>query len=315
MRAIAVVAVTFDSAAHVEPFFASLAPALSGRPARVVVIDNASADDTVAQVTRCAPDASIFVNPCNRGYGAALNQGLAATGEELVVLANPDLTFAPGALDTLARWLESAPEHALAGPRGAARGFPSVGLEACELFLGHRLWPANPLHAGFFRPDLDRAGARPADCDWLVGACVVARRRALEEIGGFDPGYPLYFEETDLAWRLRARGWRAACVPEAVVHHAGGGSSQADAHALEDVYRASQRRFFTRCFGAPAADLLVAVQLAGHAFRLSWWGARALAHPGSRRRLAAPREAARRALAWIVSSRKNEKGRLSRGAP
>ena len=289
----AVILVTFDSGGHVAACLASLGSAA----AQVIVVDNASADDTVARVRTCAPDAQVIVNRVNRGYGAALNQGVAATDAELVVLANPDLTFGEGALERMAMYMEGAPRCGLAGPRGSGRGWPGVGLEACELFLGHRVWPGNPVHGRFFEP------AAPA---WLVGACLMARRAALLEVGGFDEDYALYFEEVDLAWRLARAGWERACVAEAEVHHAGGGSSAGQGVALEDVYRASQRRFFRKAFGEPAADALRVVQVAGNAFRVAWWGARGMAPA---------RDRARRALSWFWKSRKIETERLLRGAP
>lgn len=308
---VAVALVTFDSARHLPACLASLAPALAGRPARLVVVDNASADGTRELVRALAPHALLIANPVNRGYGAALNQALAVVDEQIAVLANPDVAFGEGSLDRLAAFLEASPRHALAGPRGAARAFPTVALEACELFLGHRLWPQNPLHRRFFRQDL--SGAAPADADWLVGACLAARSGALARVGGFDERYPLYFEEVDLAWRLGRAGYACASVPDAVVEHAGGGSSAAHALELERVYLASQRRFFARAHGAPAAATLSAVQIAGQAFRLAWWGVRSLLAPEASRHLAPARARARRALNHMINSRNDEAGRLARG--
>ena len=286
--ALSVALVTHESARDLPACLASLAAAAE-RPTSVVIVDNASAAPP--------PEASVR-NAANRGYGAALNQALALIDTEFVVLANPDVVFAPGSLDRMVRFLEAHPEHALAGPDGTARSFPTVGLEACELFLGHRLWPGNPVHGRFFRADL---AGRTGDCDWLVGACLVARRAALAAVGGFDENYFMYFEETDLAWRLARAGWRCAQVGDARVAHAGGGSSRGRELELERTYLRSQQRFFVRKSGAPAAALLRAVQVLGQTFRLAVWGGRALVAPESSTHLTPARARARRQLAWLIS--------------
>jgi N-acetylglucosaminyl-diphospho-decaprenol L-rhamnosyltransferase len=239
-----------------------------------VIVDSASTDGSAALARTLAPDARVIELPSNLGYGAALNRALAVIDCEFVVCANADVVFHAGALEALVRFLETSPAHALAAPllidskgreTSSGRGFPTVALEACELFYGHRLWPENPIHRGYWRDDLPLH--QPADAEWLVGACLAARRRAVLAVGGFDEGYHMYFEETDLAWRLARAGWRAAYRPEAVVTHAGGGSSTGQEARLARVYRESQQRFFTRKYGAPAATTLRVVQAAGAVFR------------------------------------------------
>ena len=277
--------VTHNSSADLPACLASLP-----RDWPLVVVDNASTDGSAALARERAPHAQVIENRENRGYGAALNQALEVLDSELVVLANPDVVFGAGSLEAMVGFLEGHPQHALAGPDGSARGFPTVTLEACELFFGHRLWPDNPVHGRFFRTDL---AGRDGDCDWVVGACVVARRAALAGVGGFDEGYHLYFEETDLAWRLARAGWRCAQVGAARIAHAGGGSSRGREEELARVYLQSQQRFFRKKDGAPAAALLRAVQVLGNRFRLVVRAGRELLVPVSIRRSRTTRASAR----------------------
>ena len=305
---VAVALVTHRSAEHLPACLASVAEGLAGRPARLVIVDNASTDGTPALARALAhdtlgQDALVIENRENRGYGAALNQALAATDEPIAILANPDTVFGPGSLDRLASFLEASPRHALAGPRltgadaigaASARGFPSVALEACELLFGHRIWPENPLHRRYLRTDLPPGQSAPADTDWLVGACLAARRDALAAVGGFDEAYHLYFEEVDLAFRLARAGHACAYLPEAVVAHTGGGSR--DRGELERVFVRSQRRYFERTQGRAAVAALRAVQVVGNAYRLALYAVRCALVPRSRPRLSAGAARARRDL-------------------
>ena len=172
----------------------------------------------------------------NLGFGAGVNRGLAALAgdpapPEWVLVCNPDLVVHPGALTALRQALESEPAWALVGPRiftetgevyPSVRNFPSFTDAA-----GHALLalfnPQNPYTLRY------NPGTPPGDvvapAGWVSGSCFLARRSALEELGGFDEAYFMYLEDTDLCWRAHDAGWGVGFAGTAEVTHVQGFST------------------------------------------------------------------------------------------
>jgi GT2 family glycosyltransferase len=196
----------------------------------VIVVDNASPDaslETVADLPVLALEAG-----GNLGFGAGCNLGMAAGKAELVLFINPDARIARADLDRLVAVLAAEPEVGLVGPRLldeegelmlSLRRYQRVGSTWAQALFLHHLLP----RAGWAN-EIDRApGAyeRAAYPEWISGACMLARRKALEQIEGFDPGFFLYCEDMDLCARLRDAGWRVRYEPGAVASHVGGHSA------------------------------------------------------------------------------------------
>lgn len=228
----------------------------------VVVVDNASTDGSVALVRSRFPEMELIVNPCNVGFGAACNQG-AATAGEYVLLLNPDATLAPGALPALLGRVRSTPRASLVGPQIAypdgrpqptRRRFPTLGamlLESTPLEWRRPGWSAVQR---YHMADCPVSDAGPVE--WLSGACLLARKSALDEVGGFSPDFFMYFEEVDLALRLAARGWQTWYEPAArVVHHLSRSADQ-DPLAKDRHFYGSKYRFVARYWGSAVARAL-----------------------------------------------------------
>jgi GT2 family glycosyltransferase len=194
--------------------------------AEVWVVDNGSTDGSrefVAEhygwVTLVNPDE-------NLGFGAAVNLVAERTTGPWVVAANADVWLEPGALERLRACASSDQRIAMVGPRLvlldgstqiSVQPFPSV--VNALLLLTH----ATRVSARARRALREAGSWEPApgeDVPWVTGAFVLMRRRALEEVGGFDPAQWLYAEDMDLCWRLRERGWLIRWEPAAIAHHA-----------------------------------------------------------------------------------------------
>lgn len=226
----------------------------------VVVVDNGSSDGSAAMVRERFPGVRLIANPDNRGFAAANNQAIAATETPDVLLLNSDARISPAALAALTARLAAAPRAGLIGaqlrsPNGGFQHsharFPSFAQQALMLTgIGRMLRGPWYPSAG---PDVDRA-ARVVE--WVGGACMLARRDALAAVGGFDEGYLLYGEETDLCYALRQAGWEVWYEPAAVVIHHKGASATRLAEAREARLYGGQLRFFAKHYGARAARLL-----------------------------------------------------------
>ena len=201
------------------------------------MVDNASSDGSAEVVVDFAPHVRLVRNPENVGFARGVNQGLAATSGALVLLMNPDCRLGAGAVGILTRELASAGAYAVAGPRilnpdgtvqGSARGDPDMftGLFGRTTVLRRLLPDLAVARRNVVSSDAGRQGEQSVAVDWLSGACLLARREALERVHGFDERYFLYWEDADLCRRLRGVGAQIRYVPAATATHRVGQSSR-----------------------------------------------------------------------------------------
>lgn len=200
--------------------------------ADVVVADNASVDGSAEAVTAADPDVTVVRTGANLGYGAGANRGSAVVGAELLLVSNADVTLEPGAVKSLVAAIDVDPRRAVVGPRiedpagivyPSPRRFPSVADAMGHGFVG-LVAPGNRFSRRYRMLDWERATA--AEADWVSGSCFVVRRRAWEELGGFDESYFMFAEDVDLCWRAWKAGWKVAFEPGARVVHVRGASTE-----------------------------------------------------------------------------------------
>lgn len=244
--AVAAVIVSYNVADLVLECIASLR---SDGVEQVVVVDNASVDGSVDAVRRHEPDVEVLALPRNLGYGAAANRGVTRTTTPYVAVMNPDVVVEPGSTKALVDALEADEGLAVVGPRvespgGAlypsARIFPDLADAAGHAFF-HFVWPGNPFSRRYRMLDWDHAAA--TSVDWVAGNHFVARRRAWDEVGGFDEDYFMYMEDVDLCWRLRRAGWRTGYEPSARVTHAIGRSTDQTPYRMIAAHHRSLLRY------------------------------------------------------------------------
>jgi N-acetylglucosaminyl-diphospho-decaprenol L-rhamnosyltransferase len=223
--AVDVVVVAYNSRETLRECVAPLADAHN-----VIVVDNASPDDSAAAVAGLP--VQVIRSARNGGFAYGCNLGIAAGDSEFVLLLNPDARLDPEGVTALIEALEADPQLGGAGPRlldddgGVAwsqRRFPRLRSTFSQALFLQRLAPLASWSDELIRdPGAYTRAGRP---DWLSGACLLLRREALEAIGPMDEGFFLYSEETDLFRRFAAAGWGAAYVPGATAHHQGGVSA------------------------------------------------------------------------------------------
>jgi N-acetylglucosaminyl-diphospho-decaprenol L-rhamnosyltransferase len=248
--AVAVVLVTYQSASDLAMCLGSLERAGGPHPLEVVVVDNASTDASV-EIAR-GYGAKVIENPTNQGLSRAINVGVAATGAPWLLIANPDTWLSPGSLARLLATASADRRTGCAGPYLAnpdgspyptGRRFPSLAMGAVHAALAP-LWPGNPATRRYHMAGVDRR--RPLAVDWVSGACMLVRRQAFEEVGGFDPGYFMYFEEMDFCLRLHRTDWRVVFDPLAEVKHVVGGSTRSAPYRKVVHHHRSALRFYCR---------------------------------------------------------------------
>jgi N-acetylglucosaminyl-diphospho-decaprenol L-rhamnosyltransferase len=258
------VLVTYESAEDLPTCLSSLPEAAAPHELEVVVVDNASSDDSTGVARSLG--VKVIENPGNLGYGTAVNRGAAEDAAPWLLIANPDLRLQPGSLARLLATAEADATIGCVGPRlrnpdgtdyPTGRRFPSLLVGGLHALVG-TVWPANPATRRYHQTDLDRS--RAATVDWVSGACMLLRRSAWDEVGGFDPAYFMYFEDMDLCLRLARAGWRVVLEPRATVDHVGGGSSRsAPYRKVLNHHRSAMRFYRHRYAGDPRIALLPVV--------------------------------------------------------
>ena len=230
MKSIAAVIVTYNSE---EVIGSCLDACLKMGLGEIIVADNASTDDTRAEVRR-RPGVRLIENAGNRGFAAAVNQGIAASHSALALLLNPDTRLVTP-IDDLALACQQPGVGAAAGMLVAADGAPQAGFNvrrlptpaalSLEVMGINRLWPSNPVNRGYRCHDLD-AHAQ-ASVEQPAGAFLMVRRDAWTALGGLDESFaPIWFEDVDFCKRMLDSGRSIRYLPSARAIHVGGHSIQ-----------------------------------------------------------------------------------------
>ena len=243
-----VVCVTYHPGPELADFIQSLRSATTAQ-VELVLVDNGT-DDTAARDAAAATGATVLTSGGNVGYGRAANRGAVGATQQWLVVANPDVVWHPRALDRL---LEAGRVHPTAGALGpavlnpdgtrypSARELPSLRQGAGHALLA-RVWPSNPWTVAYQR-NQETAGDTERAAGWLSGACLLIRREAFEQIGGFDENYFMFFEDVDLGERLGRAGWSNLYVPAAEVTHAQGTSWRDRPAPMIRAHHASATRY------------------------------------------------------------------------
>jgi len=247
-------------------------------PHEIVVVDNASTDGSVEAVRAAHPGAVVLANAENVGFARACNQGWRASRAPLVLFLNPDAEVGPGAVERLVRLLESRSEVGAAGPRTRSADGTIQVSTGKDLTLGaerrqRRLVLGVARREPWALASAEAAHAREHEPDWVSGACLLARRAALESVGGFDERFFLYEEDADLCRRLRAAGWRVVFTPAAEVRHRLGHSMSKSRQRARLEYHRSHLLYY-RLHNGPASRAALRLLLAARG--ASGW-ARAIA--------------------------------------
>jgi hypothetical protein len=222
MLDVLVVIPNLNGASVLPGCLAALGPAAGSRSWAAVVVDNASADESVRLVRTRFPEVSLQENPENRGFAIACNQGGRSGESRYVLLLNSDVIVPPGALDALIARMDGdqtlgALTPVMVWPDGRRQG-PRLG------------WR-------------ERSKRPVLPMSWVPGTALLLRRAALDAIGWLDEAFFFYNEDIDLSWRLRKAGWRIGCAPLVQVVHQEGTATRSDprvrARAILEGYRGS----------------------------------------------------------------------------
>lgn len=256
-----VVIVTHNSAQDIDACLSAWVSNDIGLSAEILVVDNASGDNTCEIVARHS-GVQLIQNVTNKGFAAAVNHGIASSSGDYVLVLNPDVVVTPEAVVALMETLELREEYAAVGcrmvfpngrPQLSARRFPTV-----TTFLQRALFTNNLVGKLYHSQRLDKRWSMIPDdasqvgvVDWILGGCMMIRRSAYLAIGPLDEKYFLYYEDTDWCYRAHLQGWKIGYLPNpSMIHDYKRSSSKLSlTNPLTWVHLTSACRFFCKVAG------------------------------------------------------------------
>jgi len=269
MTELSIIIVSWNTVGLLDACLESIMAHPAQRDFEVIVVDNASADGSAQMVRRRYPDVKLIENEKNVGFARANNQGIRQATGRYVLLLNPDTEVRPEALDTLLCFLE---RHEEVGAVGARILNPDETLQ-------YSCYPAPTLlneWLHLFHLDRERRAGmetwdvtEPRDVEVLLGACIMVRREAFNDVGFLDERFFMYSEEVDFCYRLRSSGWSLYWVPQAQVVHYGGQSTRQVATDMFLRLYEGKLLYFRKHHGRSAALLYKLILLLGSLSRLA----------------------------------------------
>ncbi|HEX6708114.1 MAG TPA: glycosyltransferase family 2 protein [Albitalea sp.] len=279
--ALSVVVVNYNTAHLLPAMFDALAAAARDLSMQVIVVDNASRDESAALIRERWPQVELIANTGNVGFGRANNQAMARVRGEYVLLLNTDAFVAP---DTLAKTLAFMHSH----PRCGVLGVRLVGRDGSQQPSCRRF--PTPLNTFLLRTGLSRLfpwvrgiddphwdPALSCDCDWVPGCYYLMPRGVVEGVGLFDPRYFLYSEEVDHCKRVKQAGWSVHYFADTTVVHIGGESARSDGEITESgrqisaLQIESELLFFRKHHGVAGMWTAIALTAVADAYLALKW--------------------------------------------
>lgn len=233
---VSVVVVNYNTGHLLPEMWQCLQSALGHLCVETIIVDNASRDDSIDVIRRVCAGAKLIVNNTNVGFGRANNQALEFVHGRYVLLLNTDAFVAQ---DTLTKTVDHMDSHPTVGVLGVKLVGRDGQMQPCCRYFPTP-WNTFVARSGLRRflpkvqmvDELDWDHDEVRHCDWVTGCYFLMRRKAIEDVGLFDPRYFLYCEELDLCRTVKKAGWQVAFYPHTQVIHIGGESAKTEGVAL-----------------------------------------------------------------------------------
>jgi len=223
---LSIVIVTHNSLSLVEECLRSIEQYPPSSSFETIIIDNASTDGTPEMIAGKFENVRLVANDENTGYSRGVNQGIKLGSGRMILILNPDIVLREGSIDNLIAFMDKTPHAGIAASKllyldgriqySCRRFYTLQALIFRRTFLGKLLPRAKPLREHLMT-DYDHEEVR--EVDWVTGACMLARREAIEKVGLMDERFFLYFEDIDWCYRMKNQGWSVFYVPQSVMIH------------------------------------------------------------------------------------------------
>ncbi|MEA3346018.1 MAG: glycosyltransferase family 2 protein [Chloroflexota bacterium] len=245
------------------------------RGMEVIVVDSGSTDGSVGMLREEFSWVQLIANEENVGFTKGNNQGLRISGGRYVLLLNPDTEVVGDTLSTMVDYMDEHPQVGALGPQlrypdgaiqSSRRRFPTLATAFLESTVLQQWLPHNRVLDRYYAND--QPDDLVQEVDWVVGACILLRREAIEEVGLLDEGFFMYSEELDWCRRAKTRGWKVVYLPAARVIHLGARSSRQVRTFQQIQFQRSKIRYFRKHHGRLVGAVLRAFILLTYVYQL-----------------------------------------------
>ncbi len=244
MPDLSVILVSFNDRKHLEKCLQSLKGFPLEVDLEIVTVDNNSSDGSPDLIKNKFPEVKLLCASENLGFAKACNLGILASSGEFVLFLNSDTIAEVQALSVLLDEMKRNPSIGAVGPALLSEQ------GTYQVSFGKRVdFFSEFIQKGFFNlyyAKKLKSDKKVREVGWLSAACLLVRRKALEEAGCFDENYFLYFEDIDLCYKIRQEGWTLRFCPQVQISHIGGTSTSAVKNSSRYHYRKSQIYFYRK---------------------------------------------------------------------
>jgi GT2 family glycosyltransferase len=248
MADLSIIIVNWNTKEYLLPCLREIFERGQGMSREVILVDNGSRDGSGDEVKKAFPSVHVIQNKENLGFAKAVNQGLKNSSGRYILLLNPDTQVKNAATERLVSFMDGYSDAAVAGAQllnadgskqNSIANFPSLASELLNKSLLRWLFPKK-------FPGKGRNYSEPFEVDSVIGACMMVRREAMNQVGLLDEDYFLFLEETDWCYRMRKAGWKIYHVPQAEVYHSQGKSAEKERKRAKVEYYRSRNLFFKK---------------------------------------------------------------------
>jgi GT2 family glycosyltransferase len=246
------------------------------REFEVIVVDNASQDESVEMIRRKFPQVKLIINNENSGFAKACNQGTKIAQGKYLFFLNPDSEVANNTFDRIINFMESHPEVGVGGCylyypdqriQTSFYRFTSLTTLLGRALLLYSFLPKNSLTAPLFFEHF----RENKPIERVCGGAMVVRREALNEVGLFDESFFLYYEDEDLCYRMKQKGWKIASIPNTkIIHYHNQSGKKNIRRAIFSSYQ-SQLHFYRKFHPLYKVIIFRIIQLVGASIRFCFW--------------------------------------------
>jgi len=263
---VSIVIVNWNTKKLLLDCLASIHGAIKGVSYEIFLVDNASSDGSVAAVRVDYPDVIVIENESNLGFAAANNKALRQMNGQYALLLNTDTILTDGAIEKIHDYMVKHNDVAMAcgqllnedgSKQNSVANFPSILSLLCNETILRLIFPEK-------FPSKRQEYKDPIEVDSCIGACLMVRKKAMDEVGLLDERYFFFMEETDWALAMQKAGWRSCLVPDARIFHLQGQSAGDNVKARIMFYRSRYgyfRKWFPSCFLILAAVVVFRLTL------------------------------------------------------
>ncbi len=252
---VSIILVNYNGLSVLKHCLARLEPITKANGSEIIIVDNASEDDSVVFLKKEYSGITIIENPKNEGFGSACNIGAEKASGDYLLFLNPDTVLQEDIITPLVQYLSVHPDVGIVGPKFvhddgthqlSCGKLPSITREALDKFL----YSLARLKFSPVENWLTRKYSKAIKVEWVTGAALMIRAHVFHSLSGFDETMFMYFEDKDLCKRARDLRWGVWFVPHVtVMHYLGKSSSGTNNARLRAIYRASQKYYYKKHHG------------------------------------------------------------------